>query len=144
METKNWSLRHQILGIPDPKSVTEFGRDYSYGEDRRLHWFGGTEGFDNLSVGAMMTLIELGFLKPDSEFNNSPTAQAFLDFMKKYPLFTAIGYAVHPARRDAGIIIEGMEASGMLDEDIVAAFAAFSEGADELDIKFNYCRCWWD
>lgn len=144
METKDWSLRHQILGIADSKSVTGCGNEYFYDEDFRLHWFGGVEAFTGLSVGAMNTLIELDFLKPDSIANGPHSAQKFLDFMKKCPMFTAIGYAVHPARRDVGIIIEGMETSADLDADAIEAFTAFSEGADELDIRWSYCRCWWD
>ena len=144
MQTKDWALRHRILGIPDTKSMANHDEDVFHGKDFRLHWFGGTEPFTNLAVGAMQTLVELGFLNPESETNGSPTAQEFLDFMKKYPMFTAIGYAVHPARRDARITIEGIEASAALDGPAVAAFTEFSQEADEITIGSGYFRCWWD
>ncbi len=144
MQTKNWYLRHQILGIPDPKDMTAFDRDYFQGEDGRMHWLGGAEAFSNLSVGAMSSLMELGFLDPKGETNGSPTAQDFLDFMKRHPMFTAIGYAIHPARADARITIEGMEARAELDGDTLREFAEFAETADEQEVRMTYCRCWWD
>ncbi|MBC7804709.1 MAG: hypothetical protein H7145_01035 [Akkermansiaceae bacterium] len=59
----DWSLRHRILGMPDPLPM-DAPNAVTYGEDGRLHWFGGAESFTGLSVGAMQTLIELGFLDP--------------------------------------------------------------------------------
>jgi len=144
MQTKDWSLRHRILGIPDTKSVTDFESDCFHRDDGRLHWFGGTEAFSDLSVDALHSLIDLGFLNPSDNTNDSPTAQAFLNFMEKYPMFTAIGYAVHPARFDVRIIIEGLETSAPIDALTMEAFTEFSKGATELDVKPDLSRCWWD
>lgn len=140
----DWSLCHRILGIPDPLPMNA-PNAVTYGEDGRLHWFGGAESFAGLSVGAMETLIELGFIDPDGNQNLSPTAATFLGFMKRFPMFTAIGYAIHPDRKDARVTIEGVEASGVaLSEEAVAAFRELAETADECDISADYAHCWWD
>lgn len=144
MQTKDWSLRHEILGIPDPKSMTECDCIMFWGDDGRPHWFGGTDTFTGLSVGAMHTLVELGSLDLNGYTNNSPTAEAFLRFMEKYPMFTAIGYAVHPARQDARITIEGIETTAPLNGAALKAFTDFAEEADEFDAHSSHCRCWWD
>lgn len=141
----DWSLRHRILGIPDPP-LRDAPHDYIQGDDGHLHWVGGSEGFAGLSVGAMQTLIELGFLDADGYQNASPTAGVFLQFMKRYPHFTAIGYAIHPDRADARISIEGIESRGVpLGTEALAAFEELAKTADECDIVLpDYARCWWD
>ncbi len=117
----------------------------TYGEDGRLHWFGGAESFAGLSVGTMQTLIELGFLDPNGNQNGSPTIAEFLRFMKRFPEFTAIGYATHPDRQDARVTIEGVEASGaILSAEAAAEFRELAATADECDISTDYARCWWD
>ncbi|MBC8139870.1 MAG: hypothetical protein H7Y38_00355, partial [Armatimonadetes bacterium] len=116
------------------------------GDDGRLHWFGGSEAFTGLSVGAMQTLIELGFLDSNGNQNLSPTADVFLRFMKRFPHFTAIGYAIHPDRADVRISIEGVESNGTpLSTEALAAFEELANGADECDIILpDFARCWWD
>ena len=141
MEAKDWSLRHQILGMADPASSDANADDSEQG----LRWFGGSASFTGLSVGAMQTLVELGFLNLQGNTNLSPTAETFFDFMKRFPMFNAIGYAVHPARPDVRITIEGVEASGVtLDPATIAAFRTLAADADESDIESDYARCWWD
>jgi hypothetical protein len=117
----------------------------TYDENGRLHWFGGAESFTGLSVGAMQTLIELGFLEPHGNQNGSPTTAEFLRFMKRFPGFTAIGYATHPDRKDSRVTIEGVEASGtILSAEAAAEFRELAATADECDLSADYARCWWD
>lgn len=141
MESKDWSLRHRILGITDAPEDDCLYED----ADRRLHWFGGAESFTGLTVGAMQTLMELGFLDPENNTNWSPTAGEFLQFMKRFPQFKAIGYAIDPRRADVRVTIEGMEYDGVpLTPEAVMAFHEFAANADEVDITDDYARCWWD
>ena len=144
MQSNDWSLRHRILGITDPLPF-DAPNAVVYGDDGRLHWFGGTEAFTGLAVGAMQTLVELGFVDPDGDTNGSPTVAVFLQFMKRFPQFTAIGYAVHPDRADVRVTIEGVESSGIpLSPEAITAFHELAATADECDTAPDYARCWWD
>ncbi|MBC7804708.1 MAG: hypothetical protein H7145_01030 [Akkermansiaceae bacterium] len=65
--------------------------------------------------------------------------------MKRFSEFTAIGYAVHPDRKDVRVTIEGVEASGgVLSAEADAEFRELAATADECDISTGYARCWWD
>ena len=84
------------------------------------------------------------FIDPQSRQNFSPTAQEFLEFMRKYPTVIAHGYALSPYHDDYQLSIEGL----MVDpEDVTPGlrydFQQLCHTADVLELG-KELYSWWD
>ncbi len=100
--------------------------------------------FDNVTADTLQQLIDNKFADPEETQNDSPTIQAFLEFMKQYPATLAHGYVVSINRGDYRTSIEGLYVpEEAVTPDLLKAFVTFSRNADELDVD-TYLRSWWD
>jgi hypothetical protein len=116
-----------------------------------LEWsevFGGAKNFYNLSIDQLQQLVDSGFASPIEKHNESPAIIEFLTFARiqlfKGFIFTFEGYVVSPFREDYRVSIDGIVFNGTCEPELVADFQAFVGCPDELDIKPNYLRAWWD
>ena len=106
-------------------------------------YMGGIKHFDNVTVETLNKLIDEEFLDGDGTQNYSPTVDEFIEFMEKYPNWTAFGYAVSNHRGDYRITVTGIERNeGMtqIDKEL-EDFVDLARHAEEFDIK-GYCG--WD
>ena len=122
-------------------------RDSIIGEDnfeKSAYSGGGIRYFWNLTLAQLTELIELEFCDPTGSQNDSPTAELFCKFMKKFPFLRAHGYVVHRDRDDYRMTIEGLRFKGKVSREQVAAFRKFCTGADDLSTDNNILYSWWD
>ncbi len=117
----------------------------------RLQWsevFGGANNFYELTVDQLQQLINQGFASPIEKQNNSPMIAEFLTFARIQASrgfeFTFEGYAISPFREDYRVSIDGIVFNGTCSNQLIAEFQDFVGSPDELDIKPNYLRAWWD
>lgn len=107
----------------------------------------GAVGFDGLKLGQFLELLEGGFLNLDCEHNLSPTIGEFMDFMRKYPKFTARGWAISPERENyeiCPITIDGIELAGPFTEYMAIDFIKLCWNADDLVVNGEGLFCWFD
>lgn len=104
---------------------------------------GGVRDFENLSLDTLKTLLEKNFIEPDESQNGSPTTAQILNFMERYPDYTAHGYAVSPNRFDYRITLTGVcKDTGANSPQELQAFTQLFEDADFIDATTMYC--WFD
>ncbi len=102
------------------------------------------ERFKAVSLDVLETLLEEGYLDPQSAQNVSPTVEQFLAFIRKHPKAKAHGYAVSPYREDFRISLEGLFVDH---EDITAEMRRdFEELCGNADDYEDGCHLysWWD
>ena len=99
--------------------------------------------FKDISVQALEELIELDLLV-DYIQGKAPTLIEYIDFMKKYPGFTAHGFATNPDRDNPFIAIEGLEYRGVYDIEVLLAFTKLCRKADVFETAERYLYCWFD
>ena len=105
---------------------------------------GGVEYFHTLSAETLQTLIDEGFADPNYTQNDAPSTQDILDFIREYPEFTAIGYAVSPDRPDCRISLEGVEGTVDLKSEAFLKFVMGFRDADEFIIDIDgTCKAWY-
>lgn len=96
----------------------------------------------------MQQLVNQGFTSPIDKHNNSPAILEFITFARipksKGFIFTFEGYVVSPFREDSRVSIDGIVFNGICTNQVVGDFEVFVGSPDELDIKSNYLRAWWD
>ncbi|MUG94344.1 hypothetical protein F7734_18965 [Scytonema sp. UIC 10036] len=109
---------------------------------------GGAKNFDRLTVEQLQQLVDLGFASPIEKQNFSPAICEFLTFGRIQKsrgfVFTFEGYVISPFREDYRVSIDGIVFNGMVSQELIDDFEAFITSPDELDIKPNYLRAWWD
>jgi len=101
------------------------------------------ESYTNASPATLDRLIEIKLLDPNHS-NDSPTVGEFIAFMKKYPGFTAHGWARHPRCTNAEVVIEGIAYKGAYSIELLRDFTLLCRKADSFVIKEDYLYCWFD
>ena len=130
----------RALGLDMEARVSIIGKD-NFGKS--TYSGGGICYFWNLTFAQLTELIELEFCKPTGRQNNSPTAELFCKFMKKFPFLRAHGYVVHRDHDDYRMTIEGLRFKGKVGKEQVATFKEFCTGADDLSTDNNILYSWW-
>lgn len=128
---RDWRRRDQLLGITtddDPDDVTHF---------------------HGLDLPRLEALVREGFAPLGCRQNRAPTTEGFLGFMRDWPEVHAFGYAVHPAREDYRITLEGVAcAIERVPEGrraaLAEAFRARFREADEFVDAVGCLYAWWD
>ena len=115
-----------------------------YGEHDREAYRGGWRRFENLSLDTLKQLVDQNYIDLDERQNNSPSVREIMEFMEKYPDYTAHGYVISAKRPDYRVSLEGVEKR---------APAASKEEKEEFKRLFKYadeCNmtdcmyCWFD
>lgn len=99
---------------------------------------------DSITLEQLHELNDNGFLDLDQTQNESPSVAEIMDFMTKFPQFTAHGYAISSSRPDMRVSLEGVECHSPLDKEATRAFIALFRLADEFELTDTYARCWYD
>lgn len=100
--------------------------------------------FENLHLSQLEALIDQKFIDPSETQNNSPSVEEFRTFMSSNPVVTCHGYVVSIKRDDYRTSIEGLSVDKRyVTMQLLKDFAAFSNGADELELQ-NDLHSWWD
>ena len=106
-------------------------------------YLGGYQNYSGLPVKVLQECFDKGYILPNNQQNDAPSAQKFLEFLTKRPVFTVHGYVISAARSDFRMIIEGLE--GQTDNsDEWEEFTTFSRNADDNKVYQGYCYSWWD
>jgi hypothetical protein len=112
-----------------------------------LKWndeFGGISTFEGITLKQVETLLSENFIDPQNTQNESPTAEQFIDFMRKYPVAQAHGYAVSPTRDDYRVTIEGLYVPcADVTVQLLRDFVSLCRDADKLQISGDLYS-WWD
>ncbi len=112
-----------------------------FGKYRPEEYYGGIRRFENLGIERLEYLFKNRFIDPEDCQNLAPSAQEFLDFMRKYPFWEAHGYVVEAKRPDYRISIEGIARETVPDDpEELRAYLRLCGDAD--DFQPNYC--WYD
>jgi hypothetical protein len=117
---------------------------------KRKHPPGVCERFDQLDATGAARLIEMGFLKPQSTMNATPTFQTLVDFARSMQTagfsFGLEGFTYDPSRYDGEVVIDGISYQGDYPAEIGLEFARFiiPYRPDEASLEPNYLRAWWD
>ncbi len=139
MNQKDFQKRDEIV----------FGKIVDW-ENRKLP-LGICERFEKLDVDGINKLLALEFMKSSQTMNATPSVESFLEFAnemeRKGFTFNFEGFAFDP-RYEQGeqVCLEGIYYQGDYPPEIGLAFAKFVSGydPDELAIKENLLRAWWD
>lgn len=105
---------------------------------------GGIKRFDGLSIDDLQRLLAFNFADPNERQNYAPSIAKIAEFMKKYPCFTAHGYAVADWRGDYRVSIEGVECTMTHSVEEADAFAEMFHEADEFEVSPERIFCWYD
>jgi len=105
---------------------------------------GGIRGFKGLTIEQLEELEKARFLDTSDRQNDAPSIKEFVMFMRKYPRFTAHGYATSPHRKDYRVSLEGLELRGEYDAGTKADFLELCRKANDLIIEGNRLYCWYD
>ncbi len=121
-------------------------RDSIIGEDnfRESVYSAGIRHFEGLTLAQLTELIELEFCNPTGRQNDSPTAEQFCKFMKKFPFLCAHGYTIHQFRDDYRMTIEGLHFKGKVSREQIDAFKEFCTSADDCSTRNDMLYSWWD
>lgn len=105
---------------------------------------GSVAKFENLSLDRLRKLFELNFINPNDKQNDCPTVGEILQFMEKYPEYTANGYVVPLERSDYRVTLTGVcKESPVENADELKDFLALFEKADDFVVA-NEVYCWFD
>lgn len=127
----DWKRRDQLLGVtvePNPDGITPF---------------------HGLDAERLDLLVREGFASPAERQNRGPSLAEFLAFMRDWPEVLAFGYAVHPARDDHRVTIEGLACDLLAvqaprRDAVRAAFTRRFGDADEFVDALQCLYAWWD
>lgn len=128
---RDWKRRDQILGVtlhPDPDGIT---------------------AFHGLDAERLDRLLQEGFAPPGERQNLGPSIEEFLAFMRDWPEVLAFGYAVHPAREDYRVTLEGLACDLLVvpaprRDALRSAFTERFRDADEFVDALQCLYAWWD
>ena len=117
-----------------------------FGEYKPKEYMGGIRRFEDLPVDKLQELADLEYIDLDSQQNDAPTAQQFLDFMRKYPEYKACGYVVSVKRDDYRMIVDGLNKSenGYETLDELDDFYELFRKANKLFISSQSMKVWFD
>lgn len=107
-------------------------------------YLGGIRYFEDLKLEALDQLVKEGYLDVEDAQNAAPTAGEIIEFIRKYPDYTAHGYAVSFRRDDCRVSLEGVAknfpATSINEfEDFMSLF----KDADEIQVEAQM-YCWFD
>lgn len=126
--------------------MNNLNRDFStrdkmiFGEFNPNEYHGGVRYFESLSLDTLKTLLEKNFIEPDESQNGSPTTEQILNFLERYPDYTAHGYTVNPERGDYRITLEGVfKGDGANSPQELQDFTQLFKNADFIDSATMYC-----
>jgi len=105
---------------------------------------GGIVKFEGLTLEKLEELLECGFAGPNDEHNLAPTTGQFIEFMRRYPQFTAHGFVTSPKREHCLVSIEGIELEGEYPEDVLVDFVKLCGGTDDLVAHKDGLFCCFD
>ena len=145
----NWAIRDEIIfGKPLPwfsENDDEWEmRKKSGSFDINGLTLGGISHFENLTLDKIKVLLEKDFIEGEECQNHSPSTNEFVKFVEKYPQINFIGYAVSPERDDYRVTITGLVCKIGVTEKLISEFESIFGNADEITVKKNYLRCWYD
>jgi hypothetical protein len=99
---------------------------------------------ESIPLPVLEELLKGQFIHPEDRQNASPTARQFLEFMRKYPVAVAHGYAISPERSDYRITIEGLRVPAKdVTPELRQSFSDLCRDADELTTDGDLYS-WWD
>lgn len=115
-----------------------------FGKYEPATYIGGIKRFENLSLGTLKKLVSLNFISLDDRHNCCPKVINIINFMEKYPDYTALGYAVSAKRADYRVSLEGVSKNSFADtikefDDFLYLF----RDADEINTDTKMF-CWFD
>ena len=113
---------------------------------------GCSERFDKLDLEGLETLLQSGFILPQSTMNGTPKVQDFADFLRtmrsKSVNFYLEGFTFNPKYKngEGRVYLEGIVREGTYSAETGFAFAQFVAPCkpDELSLKPELLRAWWD
>ena len=108
--------------------------------------FGGIVRFEGLGLRELETLVSEGFADPEDCQNHAPSLGEILAFMRRFPDFTAHGYAVDPERNDYRVSIEGVHLGRIASDEEFSSFMELFRHADEVTCRNTVAGlyCWYD
>lgn len=80
-----------------------------FGKYEPENYSGGIRRFENLNLDKLKKLAELNFVELNECQNCSPAIREFIEFIEKYPDYTAMGYVVSIERSDYRVSLDGIE-----------------------------------
>jgi hypothetical protein len=105
---------------------------------------GGCKNFI-ITLEQLEELVENNFIDLDSYQNYSPTAKQILNFMRKYPEYKALGYAISVEREDYRVTLEGVEKmSGAESLTEMQDFVNLFRSADDFIVSDDQMFAWFD
>ena len=115
-----------------------------FGEHDVKAYYGGVRHFKYLSLDKFEQLIDGNFINLKERQNRAPSVKEIYEFMKKYPSYTAHGYAVSVMRDDYRVSLEGVfkdcGASSVQEFD---EFTELFKCADDF-LTGTIMYCWFD
>ena len=115
---------------------------------RTKEFAGGVESC-GFSLDVLSRVLELGFIKPEYKFNDSPTVKTFLEFGQRAETFGAtveyIGFLESKYRKDACLVVTGVKVTSFPDSvGLVLDFSQTFHDADEFTTNASLLRAWYD
>lgn len=127
---RNAEQRDKLLGLPC---------EWSAGRGA-----GGIRRFDFIDIRTLRELIESKYIDPLDNHNNSPRVEEIFEFMSKYPVVRAQGYAVSPFRSDYRVSLDTLSVpKRFVPRSLKQEFFSFCATADEITAKPRL-YAWWD
>lgn len=100
-----------------------------FGEYSKENYVANEREFFDLQLSQLEKLISNNFISNVESHNESPTTSEFLEFMKLYPEYKAIGFVISDQREDYRVTITGLQKE------------SGAETIEELKDFVMLCRC---
>ena len=119
-------------------------RDHIIFGDADVKQVGGIKDFE-ISLHQLENLIDENFIVLEETQNDRPSTEEFLNFIKRFPIVKAIGFAVDLERADYRVSLDGLKYIGNIDDGFAYVIKnEWEETADEFELTEIYFRAWWD
>lgn len=115
-----------------------------FGKYEPEKYLGGIRRFEDLTIGTLKKLEELGFVDILDRQNSCPTIRTIMKFMEEYPGYEASGYVVSRNRDDYRISIDGLRKVGDIPVVELEEFMRVFGEADDLNVTSTFVSCWFD
>ncbi len=127
---EQWDIAAEMLGVKDSD------------------FFSGVVNCE-FSFEQLSGLINLGIIRLEHKFNNSPAVEIFYEFGKRAAVCGAmvvyIGFLESKLRDNARLVIEGVKVTKFFDSScLILDFAQTFHGADEFTANAELLRAWYD
>lgn len=135
-----------MIHFDEPRTLNRDAKtrdELIFGEFNPEAYCGNIRHFESLTVDTLKRLLEKNFIDPDEHQNNAPTTAQILNFMERYPAYTAHGYAVSINRKDYRMTLEGVSKGRRADSALeLADFTELFKLADSFNPSIM--ECWFD